>query len=497
MRTFHYSIIILFLISVAVSVHARTSEQIQAASAAFVVSNTNDSGAGSLRQAISDVTPGGTITFSGNLHIKLDSQLTISKNMTIDAGSRNITIDAQKKSRVFNIGPDANVTLIGLTITGGFAVPDNHPNDPFFRGSEGGGIHTEGTLTVEKCTISGNNAYKGGGIYAYYVKDYTNNPTPPSKILTLKDSIISDNSACGTWWYNPGGRYETHYKEGGGIYVRNYTYTYPNDVPLTIISNCTISGNIAGNGGGFHGGYITTIMYCKIFGNKGIDEHDGSGRIEGGGICCGSQSMTIINCSITKNTLTSSNQWAPNTSGGGIHSQSDRFLLRNSTVSGNSAGGPHGSGGGIYSRSPEWAILYNSIIAQNTANGTGNGEGPDICNGLRGHSTDTYCNVQGYYNLTTFTGWNGGASNNVPYNSGSPLFVNAANDNYRLAAGSQAIDKGNNTYATDGIIEYELLPGKPLTADLDGNKRIVNGVVDIGAYEYDRSDPAKSATTLR
>jgi len=53
------------------------------------------------------------------------------------------------------------------------------------------------------------------------------------------------------------------------------------------------------------------------------------------------------------------------------------------------------------------------------------------------------------------------------------LFVNAATGNYRLAAGSSAIDKGSNNLIPDGI-----------TTDLDGNARIVGSAVDIGAYEY-------------
>ena len=53
------------------------------------------------------------------------------------------------------------------------------------------------------------------------------------------------------------------------------------------------------------------------------------------------------------------------------------------------------------------------------------------------------------------------------------LFVNAAQGNYRLAAGSLAVDKGSNALIPSGI-----------TTDRAGNARIVDGTVDIGAYEY-------------
>ena len=52
-----------------------------------------------------------------------------------------------------------------------------------------------------------------------------------------------------------------------------------------------------------------------------------------------------------------------------------------------------------------------------------------------------------------------------------PRFVNAANGDFHLAAGSPCIDAGVNSYVAGAT-------------DLDGNARIVNGKVDIGCYEY-------------
>ena len=62
-----------------------------------------------------------------------------------------------------------------------------------------------------------------------------------------------------------------------------------------------------------------------------------------------------------------------------------------------------------------------------------------------------------------------------PY--GADGILGTEDDNFRPVSGSPMIDSGTN----------ETEPSLP-TADLDGNPRILNDVVDIGAYEFTGSN---------
>ena len=100
---------------------------VSAQSAILIVTNANDSGAGSLRDTIAAATQGDTIQFDAALNgqaITLTSgQLVIGKNLTITGpGASQLTVQRSTANgtpafRIFEISN--NVTLAGLTIANG------------------------------------------------------------------------------------------------------------------------------------------------------------------------------------------------------------------------------------------------------------------------------------------------------------------------------------------------------------------------------------------
>src|SRR6266498_4006578 len=202
------------------SIHATT----------ITVINTNDSGSGSLRQALSDANNGDTIDFDSSLEgqiITLTSgQLLVNRSVGISGlGADNLTVDGNANDRVFYINPNNTVTISGLTITNGVVVGD------------GAGIYNDrATLTVSNCTVSDNS---GSGIFNLNAE------------LTVSNCTISGNS-------------------GGGIF--NYGFSGSGTATLTV-TNSTLSGNSASQGGGIYnvGGFdgITTLTIGDTILNAG------------------------------------------------------------------------------------------------------------------------------------------------------------------------------------------------------------------------------------
>ncbi len=261
-----------------------------------VVTNTNDSGAGSLREAIATACPGSTITFGlpANLTITLTSgELALNKNLTIQGpGARLLTVSGNNASRVFLIPVGVTAIINDLTVTGGNGVGDNS--------GLGGGIRNWGSLTLNRSAVSGNTAtFFGGGIQNL-----------AGGTLTLHQSTISGNRTDSN-----GG--------GGGI---------ENSGTLLVI-NSTISGNQANNSGGGSGGGIwtggpVTLVNSTITGNAAA----GPGST-GGLYRSGNAVVTLKNTIIAGNTSTS-NTWADvrSSSSSGFNSQGYNLIGQNDSA---------------------------------------------------------------------------------------------------------------------------------------------------------------------
>ncbi|NIP94475.1 MAG: hypothetical protein GWO24_13935, partial [Akkermansiaceae bacterium] len=120
---------------------------------AGVVTNTDDSGPGSLREEIAEAAPGDTVTFASSLGgatIFLTSgQLVVDKDLTIDGSGlvSPVTVDAGEadaSQRVALVTAGVSVVIDTLILTGGVT-----PRAPGSVNVEhGGGIHNAGSLTI-------------------------------------------------------------------------------------------------------------------------------------------------------------------------------------------------------------------------------------------------------------------------------------------------------------------------------------------------------------
>lgn len=178
----------------------------------LVVTNVNDSGAGSLRQAILDANSNNqpdTISFdpqvfsvpqtilltSGVLDINSDTPYPQEphKVTIIGPGAQLLTISGNNQSRVIRLGLLAQAEISGVTITGGYAESGIE-----WSGS-GGGILVPGgdgsgrdNLVLRRSVVTGNTApLNGGGILT-------------GGNIRIEDSAIYDNVAMG------GGRWTIH-----------------------------------------------------------------------------------------------------------------------------------------------------------------------------------------------------------------------------------------------------------------------------------------------
>jgi hypothetical protein len=248
----------------------------------IVVSNTNDAGPGSLRQALGDAAaaPGpDTIHFapalSGqSLQLATHSGAGTDKSALVIADPGGVTVDATALPGGLTITDTGN-TDYRLVETGSASVVT-------FRGltfKDGGGSAHMGSgaairsrarasVTIERCTFTGNHCAGGGAIFN----------EPDAGPMTLRHCTFSGNAATA---------------EGGAI------FNHSSNMSLT---HCTVSGNTAGADSSTSGGILNhlgtlTLTNCIVAGNTGgdVQNHSETLTLAGANIIPALSNNAIVN----------------------------------------------------------------------------------------------------------------------------------------------------------------------------------------------------------
>jgi hypothetical protein len=401
------------------------------AAATFTVTTTNDSGPGSLRQAMIDANAAAgadTIVFTvaPPATISLLSALpTITDTLTISGpGPANLTIRRDPGAPPFGIltvfgGAAVAVTITGVTLTGGGST------------SSGGAVAAFGapTVTITDVVITGNtSAFRGGGIAVDGVG------IGPS--LIVQRTLISGNTA------------EFF---GGGIHLEQGN--------VVILEDSTISGNTANQGGGIYGklddsGLVATVAIrgTTISGNTALGAGGGLYLFEPFNFA-----VSIENSTISGNTA--------GFEGGGINvfSGPDSLTITHSTITLNAANGS--AGGGISLNPAVQAVLRNTIVSGNL-----NANSPDISAG----QVDVNFSAIG-----SAMGWtpSGTSGNNLPF--GTDLMLGPLQNNGGL---TNTHEPGPNAPPVNAG-DPAFVPPPDFDQRGTGFARVIGGVLDIGSVE--------------
>jgi len=211
--------------------------------------------------------------------------------------------------------------------------------------------------------------------------------------------------------------------EGGGIFCYGSS---------PVIKNNLIIGNTAKYGGGIYSYWSSPTITDNIITGNSVNMY-------GGGIQCAGDGSP----NMTGNTISMNHAWR----GGGLYCGTPTTIIINNTITGNTASS---QGGGIYCGGD--FPIANTIFWDNSAPTS-----PEIFISS-GYPAFTYCDIKG--------GWPGTGNIDV-----DPLFADSANGDFHLTFPSSCRNAGDNSAIT---FQY----------DCEGDPRIAQGTVDIGADEF-------------
>jgi len=402
------------------------------------------------------------------------------ENVTILSGDINNSGTSTGNSYHVVTGNGTNNTAIldGFTITAGYA--ESITNTAQARG--GGMFNSAGSPTLINLIFYENLAsFNGGGM---------NNENGSSPILT--NVTFTNNSAySGGGMYNRGGSspiltnvtFIGNEQIGGsgglGGGMRNLESSSP------LLTNVIFTSNSAHRGGGMANSFSSNPVLNYVTFSNNTATNSGGGIIntnnanpslsnviftgnlsgnKGGGLTFENSSRSTL-----RNVIFSNNE-ALNYGGGMSIESTANTTLTNVTFEGNTTTSPNGSGGAIYKTNTGSLNITNVIMINNNIT-------PAI------YFTETpplisFSLIQGAG--ASGSGWNSSYGTDGGGNIlADPIFVSDENSNYNLNELSPAIRAGNpNT-------NLSLFPGGPDNpTDLLGNPRVMNGIIDMGALEF-------------
>jgi hypothetical protein len=415
-----------------------------------IVTNLQDDGPGSLRQAINTAPARSVITFDPRVQgaIELTSgHLSIGKNLTLRGpGADKLAISSGARSFVIHVNAGVSVSISDLAFKNSIIKLES--TDFKFNSF----IHNEGTLTLTNSVISGNKAFAdnsdfvcAGGIFNYGT-------------LTLENSTVSGNSVSGG---------SSNSVCAGGIF--NYSEK------MLTLKNSTVSGNRAsGERANFIcSGGIFNVGTLVLTNSTVSDNHASGGNSSStcsGGIYNQKGTLNLTNSTISGNTTAYN--------GGGILSEGGKTHITFCTIYGNTAQEGGGSYISIANTNSSSVTIRNSIIAGNTALTHPDIAGPLASDGynliqvlsgatfappLNQHLTDLSGDQFISLGIEPRLRDNGGLAQSHPWT-------------HRLLPDSPAIDQ----------IPPEVCHANNVSTDQRGVKRPQGSSCDIGAYEYIR-----------
>ena len=249
-------------------------------------------------------------------------------------------------------------------------------------------------------------------VLGYQVPGVTNDAAAVRCVYLANGAFLSGFTLTGGATGDPSSEPPPPVGSGGGVLCESAS---------AVVSNCVITGNSGGFGGGVSGG---TLRNCRLIGNVGML----------GGGAFGSD---LANCLVAGN--------ISEYDAGGVES----CRLANCTVTENLASTQGGGG--------QSSTFVNCIVY--------------------GNQPDNYYYQCDFDHSCTLPLPDAGVGNLT----NAPGFVDPGAGDFRLAPGSPCINAGNNARA-------------PVGPDLLNGVRLIDGTVDIGAYEFSAATPIRIVT---